>query len=324
MWATKLENIGEIHFDLTNLCNAECPECSRTKTPEGIKDKAVLDYGRFSDWFREEEMTGLRKINLCGSFGDPLTHPELFKILDYFSSWQNYVKVNIATNGGLKTKSVWKRLAEYDNVQVMFGIDGLEDTNDIYRVKVKWKKLQENFREFIANGGHAIWQFIAFPWNEHQVDAARERAIEEGFRDFRLIKSHRIDHKAEEYGKKDFKNKDLIPQHDEQERIVCEVQEEYTSVFVVSNGLVYPCCFIGSHWVNSDQKLLDWYRMAGGQESLNLYKHSLRDIVEGEFFSIVQDSFDIDEDDPLGACSICIKTCKKRTQRDFIDVERIT
>ena len=72
-----------------------------------------------------------------------------------------------------------------------FGIDGLEDTNHIYRRGVKWERLQDNFREYIKAGGDAGWQFIVFPWNEHQIEEARQRSLDEGFATFSLVQTVR-------------------------------------------------------------------------------------------------------------------------------------
>ena len=55
----------------------------------------------------------------------------------------------------------------------MFGIDGLADTNHIYRKDTNFKKIVENLTAFNQAGGRSIWSFIAFQHNEHQVEEAR-------------------------------------------------------------------------------------------------------------------------------------------------------
>ena len=74
---------------------------------------------------------------------------------------------------------------------VTFGIDGLEDTNHLYRKNVKWDVLQRNFRAYISAGGVADWQFIPFSWNKHQIEDTRDFAFKEGFRDFKVLDSVR-------------------------------------------------------------------------------------------------------------------------------------
>ena len=80
---------------------------------------------------------------------------------------------------------------EVHGVQTWFGIDGLEDTNHIYRRGVKWERLQNNFREYIKAGGNAGWQFIVFPWNVHQIEEARQRSLDEGFTAFSIVQTVR-------------------------------------------------------------------------------------------------------------------------------------
>jgi len=80
---------------------------------------------------------------------------------------------------------------EVHGVQTWFGIDGLEDTNHIYRRGVKWERLQNNFREYIKAGGNAGWQFIVFPWNVHQIEEARQRSLDEGFTSFSVVQTVR-------------------------------------------------------------------------------------------------------------------------------------
>ena len=80
------------------------------------------------------------------------------------------------TNGGARKPDYWRSLAETagDKMHVVFGIDGLADTNHLYRRHVQWDKLIENAQAFIGAGGKAKWQFIKFPWNKHQVEQAKE------------------------------------------------------------------------------------------------------------------------------------------------------
>mgnify|MGYP000657292039 CR=1 FL=1 len=63
----------------------------------------------------------------------------------------------------------WKKLASYDRVRVLFGIDGLNDTNHLYRINVNWDALMRNVKSYISNGGTASWQFIVFDHNQHQI-----------------------------------------------------------------------------------------------------------------------------------------------------------
>ena len=67
----------------------------------------------------------------------------------------------------------------------VFSIDGLEDTNHLYRRNVKWEKVIENARSFITAGGKAHWDMLVFEHNKHQVDEAKSYANKLGFVWFR-------------------------------------------------------------------------------------------------------------------------------------------
>ena len=66
-------------------------------------------------------------------------------------------------------------MASLKRTLIIFGIDGLEDTNHIYRKNVKWKKLEENIKIYIKYGGTASWQFIVFEHNKHQENIAKQK-----------------------------------------------------------------------------------------------------------------------------------------------------
>ena len=107
------------------------------------------------------------------------------------------MSINVATNGSLCTTSWWEKLAKImpPSHRVTWGIDGSDETSEIYREGSSFKKVRDNFRAFIAPGGRAVRQFISFEHNEHQLEIAKQMAKNEGFRDFKTIISHRKDTK---------------------------------------------------------------------------------------------------------------------------------
>jgi MoaA/NifB/PqqE/SkfB family radical SAM enzyme len=91
----------------------------------------------------------------------------------------------------LKTVDFWKEIASTGNkrLEIIFSIDGLEDTNMIYRRNTNWGKIIENVKAFIGKGGIAIWEYLAFKHNEHQITQAKLLSVELGFQEFRLKKA---------------------------------------------------------------------------------------------------------------------------------------
>lgn len=149
--------------------------------PVASISRSVLDQA-----FPEELVKRLRQVFFCGSYGDPIVHPDFLGILEDFRRKNPTVWLYIHTNGGTRNPDWWEKLANILNGygKIDFGIDGLEDTNHIYRKNVSWIKLMQNVRAFITAGGKAQWNYIVFEHNEHQVEQARQLSTDLGFESF--------------------------------------------------------------------------------------------------------------------------------------------
>ena len=199
MWPLKIDQIKRLQLELTTFCNAKCPSCERAKynvLPEFIYKKQLnsieVSLEQIKKWIPLDKMKSLMHIHLCGNIDEPTLNTEIFEICKYFEdTCEDHVWIHISTNGGTRNKEFWKRMASLKRTLIIFGIDGLEDTNHIYRKNVKWKKLQDNFRTYIKYGGTASWQFIIFEHNKHQEDEARTTSQNEGFVSFNTVYSSR-------------------------------------------------------------------------------------------------------------------------------------
>ena len=204
MWAGT-EKIPRVQIELTNYCNARCNLCEREQVYDGghieggpsihLNNKFVtlkeIEKAFSGDW------NALYKVAFIGNVDEPTINPEIFEIIEFFQKkFHGHNEITIATNGGTRDEKFWSRMGKvcYEHkgiFTVIFGIDGLEDTNHLYRKNVKWDKLQRNYRAYISAGGYADWQFIPFSWNKHQLEDAREFAIKEGFYNFIILDSVR-------------------------------------------------------------------------------------------------------------------------------------
>jgi MoaA/NifB/PqqE/SkfB family radical SAM enzyme len=196
MWAGT-ENIPRVQLELTNYCNARCNLCEREQVHDGDMEggPSVHLNNKFMTLKEiEQAFSGdwniLSKVAFIGNVDEPTINPEIFEIIEFFQKkFRGRNEITIATNGGARDEEFWSRMGKVASKHnglfaVIFGIDGLEDTNHLYRKNVKWDILQRNFRAYISAGGCADWQFIPFSWNKHQIEDAREFAMKEGFRKF--------------------------------------------------------------------------------------------------------------------------------------------
>ena len=184
-----LADIHTLQIEPTTYCNARCPHCPRfDSTGQVHPDLALghLDIRRLAANLELEKMTGLHTVVLEGDKGDPLMHPLIGEIVDLFSSAPSQPEIRLFTNGSIRSAEWWHALAQkkYPNLRVIFSIDGLEDTNHLYRVGLDYATIMQNVRAFIAGGGHACWKFILFKHNEHQFDSVVELSKTLGFAEF--------------------------------------------------------------------------------------------------------------------------------------------
>jgi len=131
---------------------------------------------------------------MCGNYGDPIAARDTLEVFEYFRKHNSKMNLAMYTNGSAKKPDWWKSLANVlgNKGYVVFSIDGLEDTNHLYRQNTVWSKIMENAQAFIDAGGRARWDYIVFAHNEHQVEEAEELSKKMGFERFQYKKSARF------------------------------------------------------------------------------------------------------------------------------------
>lgn len=191
----KYEEIKHLHIELSSHCNSACPTCPRN-IDGGIShpylNPSSLTFHQFKSICQEDFLKQIRSINFCGNYGDPFMCKDVLEILDYIYKCNN-VEIVFHTNGGIRNETFWKQLGKISSTQslrVIFSIDGLEDTNHLYRIGVNWNRLMQNCKTFIENGGDAWWDMLIFKHNEHQIKTAKTLAKKLGFKGFIEGKPH--------------------------------------------------------------------------------------------------------------------------------------
>lgn len=189
IWSTKTTT--RVHVELSSFCNAACPLCPRyypgsTVIRAGlIPTQVTLD--DFKKWFDHDFVKQVVFWKFCGTNGDPMLAKDVVKIIEYIYSVNPDSGIEINTNGGTRSTKDWELLGNISaehNLTVIFSVDGLEDTNYLYRRNVKWNVLVQNMKTFISAGGTAWWDFLIFKHNEHQINDAMQFAQSLGFKKF--------------------------------------------------------------------------------------------------------------------------------------------
>ena len=245
-------SIKEIHIEPTSLCNASCPQCARNINGEDINPNIKLGSINLQ-WFKNnltaKNLKNVNKIFFCGNVGDPVANPDLLKIIRYLKDQKEDLVIGLNTNGGIKTPIWWTNLAKLLNGPydyVVFSIDGLEDTNHIYRKNVKWNKIRDNAKAFTKAGGSAHWDMLIFEHNKDQIATATITARNWGFNWFRTKETDRWDI---------YPIVDIKPATEpkkinyELQKPVCEKDRD-NSIFLDYTGRWWPCCHMAEAYFN--------------------------------------------------------------------------
>lgn len=193
----RYKDIRTVHLEVTDSCNAACPMCARNIN--GGEDNPQLPntelyINDIKKIFKPSFIQQLDRIYMCGNYGDPIAAKDTLQIFEYFRTNNKNVMLSLHTNGSAKKPEWWADLAKVLGRKgyVVFSIDGLEDTNHLYRQNTIWSKIMENAAAFIQAGGRARWDYIVFAHNEHQVEQAEELSKIMGFERFQFKKSARF------------------------------------------------------------------------------------------------------------------------------------
>ena len=321
----KFSQLNQIHLEITNNCQAKCPMCIRN-IHGGVENPLI----NLTDWslddytkvISKEVINQIRMINFCGNYGDPLLNNNLLEMISYTVRITPTIQVIIHTNGSLRTISWWKELARTlpKNHNLVFAIDGLEDTNHIYRIGTNYKKIIENAKAFIDAGGVAEWAFIRFKHNQHQVDDARQIAKTLGFKQFVMKDSSRflIDKEFPVYDKDRNIKYYIEPSTDSNIKIIDKsIIDNYKiildktkidcyalhlkEIYVTAQGNVFPCCWLGLIPYNSSnerselalikEEILNQYShlvdSLGSLVALSGFNNSLKSIIESDAYQTV-------------------------------------
>lgn len=313
----KLEDIRDIHLELTNKCQARCPMCPR-RVNGGIVNPLMslneITLEQFKEWFSISFIKQLDSLFMCGNLGDPIIAQDCLEIFQYIRESNEKIRLSMHTNGSARTRRFWEQLAEF-KVRVTFGIDGLEDTHHIYRVDTDFNKILENANTFIKCGGEAEWHMLAFQHNEHQIDNCRQIANNLGFKKFTVKHTSRF--KDGKFNVLDETGKtvnilyptEISKSHTANvinitpSEINCKAQK-YKQMYVSANGIVSPCCWLDFSWQlpNQDNRV-DYMDIVGLFPALTT--NTLEEIFNAEYFKKIEDAWAVK---PLIECS---KQCGK-------------
>jgi MoaA/NifB/PqqE/SkfB family radical SAM enzyme len=302
---------SKLQFELSSMCNALCLGCVRTDPNTfnnkkfQIPDKQYITFDVFKKILLAPEFDSVDELEFCGTIDDPLMHPELLEFLEFASAIGKY-NIMIHTNASLRNTEYWTKLAytlkKHKRHTVKFSIDGLEDTNHLYRQNTTWSKIMENAEAFISAGGQAMWQYLIFPWNKDQISEAKELSVKMGFWQFvsrhdrSMVTSIGMEHiqerkKSHEVAVVPITSIDSINEKLKNiviNKISCNNQEK-KMYFISFDGRLWPCCFMQNGLITNDQGRMHilkkrLYSIYGSENWNDINEYSIGEILSHEFY----------------------------------------
>jgi hypothetical protein len=256
-------------------------------------------------------------------------NPECLEIYEHLRQNNSDCKLELWTNGGARTTDFWSELATL-GVEVLFHIDGLEDTNHLYRRNVKWDKLMANAQSYIQAGGKAGWRMFSFKHNQHQHEEAKALSKRLGFKNFFVdhtsrwkdydydgtfrdvnkiaVDDYYIEKPIDAISKNTHTlklSKKIEPNEKINDfatkKISCfSCSNNNFEIYLMASGYVTPCCWIGDPKTHESQKLVEDY------DKINLNKSTLDEILNGHFFRKLEAGINGSNTDVrLNACYTC-------------------
>jgi MoaA/NifB/PqqE/SkfB family radical SAM enzyme len=348
----RYDDLRIVHLELTHRCNAACPMCARNIHGGAINPDmplAELSLADIRQILLPDFVSRLKRIYACGNYGDPIVARDCLPVFRYLREHGPELHLDLHTNGSARRPDWWRELAEIMKTgphYLRFGIDGLEDTNHLYRRGTDWKTVMRSAEAFIEAGGRAEWDFLVFRHNEHQVETARKLAAEMGFKEFYVRKTGRFldageletsdryevqDRKGNfeyyleqpqnpEYLNPEFGKLEVVRQRYGEYQsyldgveIDCKVAGNKGKMYLSAQGYALPCCWLGAVFSEAStperRQFADMLEFNGGIAALDAREHGLRAVIEGPLFQqAIPGSWDAPSI-ASGKLAICARTC---------------
>ena len=352
-WILSTNQITRLQFEITNYCNAGCPQCARANylskgflEQKSVYPKSInshhFDIEKYKQILENDSWDSLNNIHFCGNYDEPTIHPQFLEMIEYTYEWlkKNSLKnieIGVSTNGGTRNREFWKKMGELSQkysqignaLLVIWGIDGLEDTNHLYRIGVHWEKLMENVDEYHKYHGYSCWQWIRFEHNAHQFEWAKQNYKKMGFDSFKVVGTNRptVDIAVtSQHNKRQQRHtqsqvintpvpvsSELTAQcNDIQCKALDPMSSLRRSLYVDAFGHVFPCCWMGTDYSKkqAEQSFLGDLT----PQSHNIYHYnSMTECLHSTYFDQLIATW------PDQSYAVCAKYCKSKGDPYTVD-----
>ncbi len=300
--------IENLHIELTDLCNARCPQCIRTDPRTGEPQPWLIKTQLYENDFKKivspDDIKNINYVNFCGNYGEPLAARDLIPITKYLYEHNPKMHIDVATNGSVRSEDWWwdlLKVIQGKSFKVIFGLDGInQEQHSLYRQNTSFDRILENAEFFIDNGGIADWQYLIFKHNENDVETARQMAKEKGFNHFSPVATERFwsgdtfkyMFKDKEYtlerssvapNKKQLMN---IKNYSHKKEIKCFAKARQEA-YIDCMGYITPCCYLGMYLYAAKADLPITFHMQ--TEMMSMFKDMDIERLKGSLSKVIKD-----------------------------------
>jgi len=232
--------LNRINLEPINVCNYHCELC-RTNLRDWVPRRIATI--KDAEKIIAPIASGLRIVNLYGTRGEPLLHPQLEGFVSLLKA-STAAKVRVTSNGSLVTESRARGLLDAGLDQIVFAIDGLDQRSyAAYRKGGNLKQVITNLKRFCelkSRGGYktrVVFQFIPMAENEHQIPDLPEFAYGLGV-DLVKLKTSTSVTNSEAY-----RSRNASYRPDLKRTAVFGCPQGLDNLYIDPNGYCYPCCY---------------------------------------------------------------------------------
>jgi MoaA/NifB/PqqE/SkfB family radical SAM enzyme len=309
----------KLHIETTTRCILACPACARTIWNDILKkpvDKADLDVDSLEKFLECDTGKTIDTFILCGDYGDPIYYPDLFKLIKRFRDRVCFI---IITNGSRQTEKFWNTLSELltEKDTVVFSIDGLEDTNHLYRVNSDWASIMMGLDIMVKSSAQVHWKTIIFGFNYNKLAEIKKFATDKGAT-WHAEKTHR-------YGNDELKppteqyieiNHVFQSQFINNHQIEIEPRCEKDAMVISASGYLFPC-----DWIRNPRTL--YKSQLWKQKSRWLDKLHIKDTTYDQAVLVVRDWENYVRQNSLTGSDNVDVLCKMLCRKDCVSNNRV-
>ena len=107
------EQLRGVHLELTDQCNAACPQCARNDgggATNPLLPLVQLSLADVQAILPPTLLRQLRRVMLCGNYGDPIMARDCKETLAWMHCVSPDTRLSMHTNGGARSTRWWREL----------------------------------------------------------------------------------------------------------------------------------------------------------------------------------------------------------------------